>query len=353
MEIGSDYSLNLSDLSKKEKCISNYLSSFSHLYYFDSGRSAIKHISKHLKPNDEILMPEYICESVLCCFNKANIKFYRINEDFSINISDLKSKITKRTAILYVLHYFGALQPQCVLDEIKSVSIKNNLVIIEDTTHSLFSAKKTIGDYLVCSIRKWVPIPNGGVLYYSENKMNIEKPLYNRNNDNSRLYAMTLKELYLNGVINNKSVYRKIFAECENNLDSQKTIMLASELSEFLLDCFDINELIYARIQNYSFLKDLLKKQGFNTALEIDSYCTPLCFVIRSKKRDTIKTYLSDNNIYCATHWPFDGDSPVQRPNAIKNSQELLSIPVDQRYNCEHMKYVAEVLLKSGGVTNS
>ena len=48
-------------------------------------------------------------------------------------------------------------------------------------------------------------------------------------------------------------------------------------------------------------------------------------------------------------HWPFDGMYPDQRPLAIRNAKELISLPMDQRYNKTHMTYMIDILEKYGG----
>ena len=70
MELGSEYNLSLSVLEVKEDNIFNYLSDFSKQFYFDSGRSALKHVALHLGPEEKVLLPEFICESVSSCFNR-------------------------------------------------------------------------------------------------------------------------------------------------------------------------------------------------------------------------------------------------------------------------------------------
>lgn len=101
MELGSEYNLSFADLTVKENNIFRYLSSYRHAYYFDSGRSALKHVVKSLAKDDEVLLPEFICESVTNCFEGAIVKFYKLHQDFTIDFEDLKSKCSSCTKIIF------------------------------------------------------------------------------------------------------------------------------------------------------------------------------------------------------------------------------------------------------------
>ncbi len=48
MELGSEYNLSLDNLNLVSDNIIDYFSEFNNCFYFDSGRSALKHIALHL-----------------------------------------------------------------------------------------------------------------------------------------------------------------------------------------------------------------------------------------------------------------------------------------------------------------
>ena len=77
MELGSNFELDLTQSEYKKDNIFNYLNDY-YTVYTDSGRSAIRLLNKALKKGT-ILLPDYICESVLDIFkNDFRICFYRI-----------------------------------------------------------------------------------------------------------------------------------------------------------------------------------------------------------------------------------------------------------------------------------
>ena len=349
MELGSEYNLSLTSLSIVKDNIFNYLSEFEYCYYFDSGRSALRHLVNQLQCCNHVLLPEFICESVTNCFDRHEVSYYKLKEDFSIDLNDLLGKILQRNTIVFIMHYFGTLQNSKILSDVRSYADKNGAIIIEDTSHSIFTRSQTIGDYMICSIRKWLPIPGGGSLYYHQDRCNIRKPDYPKSTENSRCYGMILKDLFLRTGFDCNLEYRRIFSESEQRLDNQKAIYEITDFAKYLASCVDIEQLTQTRKKNYDFLNNYLMKSGIKPVVEFEETDIPLVYPIRVKNRDKLRSYLMDNKIYCAVHWPFDNHNPEDRPFAIRNAGELISLPIDQRYDEEHIHYLINVLSGYGG----
>lgn len=349
MELGSEFNLSLAKLNKADYNLFTYLNGFSNVVYLDSGRSAIRYLTSQLSEQDEVLLPEFICESVINCFKKDKISFYKVSANFVADVDDLRRKITTKTKIVFLMHYFGVLQPKGVLSEISDLAKKYGCVIIEDATHSLFTDKNTIGDYVISSIRKWMPIPKGGILFVVRDKLHIQSLDLKKSTDNEKAYGMVLKDLFLKGILDCNSEYRDIFVTCEEKLDEQSDIYQISDFSEYVASCIDITEIIEKRKKNYQYLSTKLERLGVVSAIRMTEDACPLVFLLRLPERDSFRRYLMKNSIYCAVHWPSDGIMETDRLQAIRNSRELLSLPIDQRYDKEHMDYLVEVISKYGG----
>lgn len=320
MEIGSNFDLDLNSLTVVKNNLFNYLKDYN-CSYFDSGRSAIKSI---VVPKGKVLLPSFICDSVIDCFNKKEIVFYKVDSNFNIDYDDLASKI-KGVKTIFIMHYFGCLQPKTILNKIAKLAKERKITIIEDTTHSILSKKSTIGDYMVCSIRKWFPIARGGVLY---SKKELKNRKYKVDTNNAQIYAMILKHKYLNGESINKKEFREIFINCEKELDNKKEILEMSDLSKFIIACCDINIIKNKRIENYLSLNKKIKYKSVNS---IKNGECPFAYVIRIEDRDKLRKYLTENSIYCPIHWP----------NCSFNE---LSIPIDNRYGKKEIDYIIKVL---------
>ncbi len=349
MELGSEYSLRFSDLTVKKNNIFQYLSCYHKQCFFDSGRSALKHLVSFFCSKDEVLLPEFICESVTNCFNGLKIKFYKIKQDFSVDVDSIESQISKDTRSILLMHYFGSIQPLEQLQRINNIARKHNLIIIEDTTHSIFSKSDTIGDYQICSIRKWMPIPSGGVLYSKNDPLDVFDTItYKSSIDNDRSYGMVLKELFLSTGLDCNLEYRKIFTECEDKIDRQNDIYLLSDFARFIASCVDILNLKNNRTKNFHYLNEELIKKGVKSAIQLNSDDCPLVLPLRVKKRDQFRAFLMDNRIYCAVHWPFDGIMKEHRVFADECAQKLISLPIDQRYERDDIDYMIDVISRYG-----
>lgn len=93
MEIGSEFILN-EDLNCSEEKIMNIINNFPNSVLTSSGRGAISLVLENIKPmNKLVLLPIYICESVISTFEKYNytVLYYDLNEDFSPQLPMLEN----------------------------------------------------------------------------------------------------------------------------------------------------------------------------------------------------------------------------------------------------------------------
>lgn len=345
MELGSEFNLSLNDLKKSDNNIFSYFCDYN-VQWMDYGRSAIRHIP--LPTDKMILLPEFLCESVILCFHKEQVKFYNIDRTFNIDEEDLFKKWDNSVGIVYICHYFGYLQNPKVLQKIRNYADERGCIVIEDTTQSLFSDHVTCGDYMVASIRKWMPIPQGGMLYTNRGEMPslLDIPV---NDDNFRTYGMILKDLFLKKKYDTNAMYREIFCRCEEKIDLSIDIKQVSQFTKFLIECVDINLLKEKRRQNYFRLQKELKKIELFPIRELAENECPFVYPMRVNNRDKFRRYLMDNRIYCAVHWPFDNIHSKARVNARYNAETLLSLPIDQRYDFTEIDYMIDVIKRYGG----
>ena len=59
--------------------------------------------------NDEVLIPQFICDSALYPFKDLKIKtnFYKIKENLKPDWVDINKKYSKKTKAIMMIHYFG------------------------------------------------------------------------------------------------------------------------------------------------------------------------------------------------------------------------------------------------------
>jgi dTDP-4-amino-4,6-dideoxygalactose transaminase len=116
----------------------------------------------------EVLVPSYNCGTEVDALIASGFKImlYRIDRLGEMDIDDLKNRISPKTKIVYVIHYFGFPQP---LKKLRELCNERRLYLIEDCALSLFSTSESenigrTGDISVFSFPKTLPVPDGGVL---------------------------------------------------------------------------------------------------------------------------------------------------------------------------------------------
>lgn len=85
MELGSEFNLDLNNLEPVRDSIFEYLRGYNVLFT-SSGRMALRLCHSLLPQNGLILLPEYICESVIASFPLNRIRFYKLNSQLQIDI---------------------------------------------------------------------------------------------------------------------------------------------------------------------------------------------------------------------------------------------------------------------------
>ncbi len=155
-----------------------------------SARSSFSSLLKHIYANTtkSILLPSYIGETdsegsgVFDPIRENNVRyeFYSIKKDLSADFSEISAYLKSgKFKTLLVIHYFGFVQNN--MEELSSLCIRNNVILIEDCAHSFFSKykKKNIGewgDLSFFSIHKILPTPDGGYFRVNNKDIGIPEP---------------------------------------------------------------------------------------------------------------------------------------------------------------------------------
>lgn len=346
IELGSEFDLALNKLNLVSDNLLNCLR-INNTEWYNYGRTAIRQIP--ILKQKKVLLPEFICDSVIECFSREQIIFYNVNQDLSLDVSDILEKTDKNVGYIYVAHYFGYIQSEKDMQLIRKYADENGIIIIEDITQSLFSDISYIGDYLIASVRKWGPIPQGGILCVNNEKFVSEKNILSVSDDNTKAYGMVLKNMFLNDNYDTNEKYRNIFAESENKIDTNLEQKKISDFAMFIIQCIDIGELVQRRKKNLIRLQGGLEKIGIMPIKKFRDEECPLVFPIKVRNRDDFRKYLIENRIYCAVHWPYTQWYGINRKNAELNAQTLISLPLDQRYGDKEIDYLIKTIKKYRG----
>lgn len=123
--------------------------------------------SLDVKKGDEVIVPSYVCRSVLnsVLYTEAKPVLCDVNrEDYNISFDDARRKITKKTKVIIVPHMYGC---PADIDKFKKIGV----YIIEDCAHSIgaeYKDKKigSWGDLAIFSFEgtKYIITGEGGMV---------------------------------------------------------------------------------------------------------------------------------------------------------------------------------------------
>ena len=349
MEIGSEFWLNnLPNVSRNKA--PKWLEEFGNSILTSSGRGAINLLLQQVNPQyKSVLMPAYICESVILPFieNGYTCYFYKINNNFSADIESIQS--FKNIGIFIHMGYFGFSTNSNLMDVLKSLK-NSSIIIIEDITHTLFSEfnRSEENDYYIGSIRKWFGVPSGGFL--ASPKRSIKGPEFtNEVFSELRTMALINKGKYINTNDESiKSLFLNQFAEAETLLDRDVTTYSMDEFSIELINLLNVEELVSKRRKNFKVLSGGLKHVNYLKASfdELKKHTCPMFYpLLINKRRDEIRKRLTEEKIYCPIHWPIPNQiEDTNLDNTIGIYNTILSIPCDQRYGSNDMERIISVL---------
>ena len=144
-----------------------------------------------------------------------------------------------------------------------------------------------------------------------------------------------------------KVMFRNLFAWSEALLASYPKPAPMSSLSRRLISSMNLKTITQIRRRNFRFLLSRLEQDERLVPLYAalpDGVC-PLGFPVLAEDRDGLVQHLIEHHVYPPIHWelPKEVDSD-QFPEAWSVSDHILTLPVDQRYDEDHMGRVVDII---------
>ena len=134
------------------------------LKYFESfgyGRNAFLTLLRALElmPGDEVILPAFTCQIMTRVIEQAGLKPIPIDcapNTLNLCTQKILENITSKTKVIFVVHTYGTAAP---IDKICDIAQKNNIWVIENIAHSLFSTFEghyvgTFGHFALLSFTK-------------------------------------------------------------------------------------------------------------------------------------------------------------------------------------------------------
>lgn len=324
-----------------------------------AGRTAIDFVLEDISKTKNVrsvYMPSYCCSSMLQPFIDRGIKivFYNVVSDDEGLVYQINYNIS--TDIFFATSYFGY---QCTtMDNVIKKFLNKDIIVIEDITHRLLSEKNycSEADYLIASLRKWFPIPTGGLAVklrgmFKEQELKEAPEEFLKKKTN----AMIKKDQYMKDYDEGdkrykilKDQYLRQFRESNEILQSEYKKYLLDDLSIKTLAQLNIDNIKNKRRENATYIYgNILESKVVRLLLpkiNIKEDC-PIFVPIKvhSDIRESLKKYLVRNGIYCPVHWPMPKDFTLTTIQEILYQREL-SLVCDQRYDYRDMNVIVDLL---------
>ncbi len=308
---------------------------------YESGRAALVTLIRHGMAKEEwkrIWLPSYYCGEVVAAVLQTEIavSFYSDNPlNETVTLPPAKSG-----EVVLLVNYYG-------YRNAPATSIPTDIAVIEDHTHDPTGpwARQSRANYCFASLRKVLPIADGGVLWppeAAELPPQIKCQPEHMQRAEKRMKAMRLKADYLAGRLDSKTEYRELHEETETAFDRISPGGPHPKTRE-LLNSLSLTAAAKLRRHNFAYLSDLLAQHSDVLFGAPDGEGqTPLGVILyfkRRAERDAVRERLIASAIYPAIIWPpatgFDAE-------ATDFSERMLFLPCDYRYNRADLEIVAE-----------
>ncbi len=318
-----------------EKKFSNYLK-IKNCISVANGTDALEIAieSLNLPKNSEVIVPvnTWISTAEAVSRNSLKVVFCDINlEDYSLNIQDLKRKISNRTSAIIIVHLYG--YPTDVLS-IKNIVKGKKIKLIEDCAqaHGSRVKGKHVGTFSDISTFSFFPGKNlgafgdaGAIVTNNKNLNEICRRLRNHG---------ALKK------------YDHKYPGRNSRLDSLQCFVLSKKITNYEKKIKKRNNLAKIYYEQLGNIKEIsLPKLDFKK--NNNSFHQ---FVLRThKKRDELVKYLNKNNINTMIHYPYMLNELKFYKNqlgvkSLRNSKNLgkkiISLPISEEHTNKEIYYV-------------
>lgn len=327
------------DVQKFEREFADYLGA-QYCITVNSGTDALILGLKglDLEPGDEVIVPSntFIATALAVSENRLKPVFVDVDEnDYGINIDDLRKKINYKTKAIILVHLYG--QPDKI-DEVKDIikSTKRKIYLIEDAcqAHGAEYKAKKVGNFGVFSAFSFYPTKNlgsygdGGAIVTNDLKLAKKYKLY-------REYGQNKKYIY-------EALGRN------SRLDTIQAAILRVKLK--YLDEWNMKRrriaFYYTKLFNREipFIKTPKEFKERQSVFHL--------YVVRTRKRNSLLKYLNENGIQSLIHYPtplhlqkvykYLNYKKGELPISEKISSEIISLPIFPEMKVNQVEFVVK-----------
>jgi len=344
--LGGEFEISVADFKASIVGLPKAGAPRKHSYLVDTGRSALWLAADAVHRRfgrAEAWLPRYCCESVVEPFRALGyrVRWYAAGGDLA-SPAGLPAKLSG-TAFLYI-HYFGRRNAALEKYVAERRRAGDEFAAIEDCAQAaLTSGVGAVGDYVVTSWRKLLPVPDGAVLACD---VPVDAALAEA--DEGFVSRRALGK-FLRGAGGDDADFLHLFEESEKRLRPDRPRAI-SWLSRRLLERVDAKDVGARRRRNWAALARTLKRalpEGCSPLFSsLADGEVPLGFPIRvpPRRRDALRAFLAKRRMYCPVHWALPEDAHANDgvfAGDLELSRSELTLSVDQRASAADMAALA------------
>lgn len=288
----------------------------------NSGKNCLYLILKNRKFK-KVFVPYYTCSIVLKPFEELGIayEFYHINEQFEIAKT---LQLNNKEAILYT-NYFGLKQ-----EYVKDLARLYRGQLIVDNTQAFF-AEPINGIDTLYTCRKFFGVPDGAYLYADGIQAN----------ETERSVSYDRVSHLIKRIDKSPEFGFNDYHENEDALGNEPP-MLMSSFSQRVMQSIDYDAVVERRRENFEYLNSILDKTN-TLKLDYGVDTVPMVYPYLPKNNGLREKLIADK-VFVARYWPNVLEWTDESSLDYQFAQNLLPLPIDQRYDKEDMKRIVEII---------
>lgn len=315
-----------------------------------SGRDAFRAILDFGKAElgwRRLWCPDFFCQEVVASFAATGLDLVAYADDPTRSAPDLASLDVRDRDVVLLMNYFGLRRAPA------PARLPAGVTLIADHTHDPASAwawGASATDYCVASLRKTLPVPDGGALWSPAGRplpatvaATAERTLASA----EKLAAMILKASYLEGGAIQKDDFRAVSVAAEGHIASGPVSGMPIWTTN-LLRTFPVERWWDARRRNHGLLRTALADTPGIEVLVPESGATPMSAWLvcdTPERRDAVRVGLIRGAVYPAVLWTLEEPKLAGiRAEAVELSRRSLSVHCDFRYGPEDIAIIAGLI---------
>lgn len=288
----------------------------------NTGRNCLEYILRSRKYK-KVYLPYYTCEVILEPFKKTGTEYeyYHINFELEL-LNDIS--LGKDEALLYT-NYYGLKQAY-----VENLVNRYGSQLIVDNTQAFYAEPfEGIDTFYTC--RKFFGVPDGAYLY-TDKLLDVD---FERDKSYDRM-AHLMKRIDLSAEEGYKD-----FRRADDGLDNQP-ILRMSKLTERLMQSIDYDDIAKKRRANFMQLHNVLCDSN-HLSITLTDDAVPMVYPYMVAK-EGLREKLIENKIFVARYWPNVLDWTEKGSVEYLLTEQMLPLPIDQRYDEEDMKKLIEII---------